>query len=57
MKIVNLNRARKAKGREAAEAKAAENRALHGRSRAEEVAGHQAKQVVQKALDGAKLTR
>jgi hypothetical protein len=35
--IVNLNRARKAKARDAAETKAAENRAKYGQTKAERV--------------------
>lgn len=57
MSIVNLTRARKAKTRQAAEAKAAENRALHGRGKAAKVAEHQAKQAARKTLDAAKLER
>lgn len=57
MTVVNLNRARKARARAAAEAKATENRTLHGRSKAEKQAERQAKNVAGKRLDGAKLER
>jgi hypothetical protein len=52
--IVNLNRARKAKARDAAETKAAENRAKYGQTKAERarLASEKAKQ--RAVIDGAK---
>ena len=52
--IVNLNRARKAKARDAAETKAAENRAKYGQTKAERarLASEKAKQ--RAVTDGAK---
>jgi hypothetical protein len=54
-KIVNLNRARKARDRAAAEAKAAANRAAHGRTRAERAKDAVAKAQRDALLDGARL--
>jgi hypothetical protein len=52
--IVNLNRARKAKARDAAETKAAENRAKYGQTKAER-ARLSAEKAKQRAVtDGAK---
>ena len=53
--IVNLNRARKARDREAAAAKAAANRAAHGRTRAERKADAEARAKRDALLDGARL--
>jgi hypothetical protein len=52
--IVNLNRVRKAKARDAAEAQAAENRAKHGQTKAERarLAAEKAKR--RAVTDGAK---
>jgi hypothetical protein len=52
--IVNLNRARKAKARDAAETKAAENRAKYGQTKAEcaRLASEKAK--LRAVIDGAK---
>ena len=52
--IVNLNRARKAKARDAAEAKASENRARYGQTKAERarLAAESAK--LRAVIDGAK---
>ncbi|MGD9810476.1 MAG: DUF4169 family protein [Sphingobium sp.] len=52
--IVNLRMARKAKKRSAAEANAAANRALHGRTKAQKRADAADKARVARALDGAK---
>jgi hypothetical protein len=53
--IVNLNRARKARDRVTAEAKAAANRAAHGRTRAERAKDKAAKAQRDALLDGARL--
>jgi hypothetical protein len=52
--IVNLNRARKAKARDAAEAKAAENRAKYGQTKAERARLASQKDKLRAAIDGAK---
>ncbi len=52
--IVNLNRARKAAARREDAAKAAVNRASHGRSRAERDAEAARQALLKRALDGAK---
>jgi hypothetical protein len=52
--IVNLNHARKAAARREESAKAAENRAKHGRSRAEREAEAKRRAVYDRALDGAR---
>jgi hypothetical protein len=52
--IVNLNRARKAKARDAAEAKAAENRAKYGQTKAERARLASQKDRLRAAIDGAK---
>jgi Domain of unknown function (DUF4169) len=51
--IVNLNRARKAKAREAAHAEAAANRVKHGRTAAEKANDRRAEARRQALLDGA----
>ncbi len=53
--IVNLNRERKRRGREAAARVAAENRVVHGQTRAEREALEQAAQRRAALLDGARL--
>ena len=53
--IVNLNRARKARDRAAAESRAAANRVAHGRSRAEKQRDAGAKAKRDALLDGARL--
>ncbi|MBP0493733.1 DUF4169 family protein [Pararoseomonas indoligenes] len=53
--IVNLNRARKARDRAAEEAKAAANRAAHGRTRAERAKDAEAKAKRDALLDGARV--
>lgn len=53
--IINLRTARKAKARAAAMATAAQNRVLHGRTRAEKSADHAEAERRDRALDGAKL--
>ncbi|MFH5924110.1 DUF4169 family protein [Roseomonas xinghualingensis] len=53
--IVNLNRARKIREREAAVAKAAANRAAHGRTKAERMKDAAAKVQRDALLDGARL--
>jgi hypothetical protein len=55
--VTNLRQARKARARAAAEVKAAENRALHGRSQAGKAADRQRQTVARKTLDAAKLER
>jgi hypothetical protein len=52
--IVNLRRARKAKTRADAETKAAENRALHGRTKAEKARDAFERERAARALDQAK---
>jgi hypothetical protein len=52
--IVNLNRVRKAKAREAAEAKAAENRAKYGQTKAEGARLAAEKAKLRAVTDGAK---
>lgn len=53
--IVNLNRARKLRDREAAARQAAENRVVHGQTRAQRLALEQAAQRRAALLDGARL--
>jgi hypothetical protein len=53
--IVNLRKARKAKARAADEARAAENRALFGRSKAERKATEAEKDLTLRRLDGHRL--
>ncbi|WP_338664282.1 DUF4169 family protein [Pararoseomonas sp. SCSIO 73927] len=55
--IVNLNRARKARDRAAAETEAAANRAAHGRTRAERAKDAEAKAKRDALLDGARLEK
>jgi hypothetical protein len=52
--IANLNRARKAKVRAAAQVQAAQNRAAFGRTKAENVAARAAKAKSDASLDGHK---
>jgi hypothetical protein len=52
--IVNLNRARKAKARSGAEATAAANRIVHGRTKAEKQAARVEAERRARDLDGAK---
>jgi hypothetical protein len=52
--IVNLNKARKARDRKAAEDSAAANRARHGRTKAEKQNDARAEQRRRALLDGAK---
>ena len=52
--IVNLNRARKAKARDAAETKAAENRANYGQTKAERAKLASEKAKLRAVTDGAK---
>ena len=52
--IVNLNRVRKAKARDAAEAQAAENRAKYGQTKAERARLTAEKAKLRAATDGAK---
>ena len=52
--IVNLNRARKVKARDAAEAKAAENRAKYGQTKAERARLAAEKAKLRAVTDGAK---
>jgi len=53
--IVNLNRFRKAKTRAAKEQRAAENRALHGRSKVEHRADMAERRRADRELDSKKL--
>jgi hypothetical protein len=53
--IVNLNRVRKAKARDAARQQAAANRAQHGRTRAERAEAEAARQRREALLDGQRL--
>ena len=52
--IVNLNRVRKTKARDAAEAKATENRAKYGQTKAERARLAAAKAKLRAVTDGAK---
>ena len=52
--IVNLNRVRKAKARDAAETKAAENRAKYGQTKAERTRLASEKAKLRAVIDGAK---
>ncbi len=54
--IVNLRKARKSKVRADKERQAAENRAVHGRSKAEREREALAKDRIRRELDGAKRT-
>jgi hypothetical protein len=53
--IVNLNRFRKQKQREEAQQRAAENRALYGRSKKERQSGDDERQRAKRELDGKQL--
>jgi uncharacterized protein DUF4169 len=53
--VVNLNRFRKEKKHEDAKQRAAENRARHGRTKAERRGEEEAKQRMDELLDGKKL--
>ncbi len=53
--IVNLRRARKARARTDAETKAAANRALHGRTKAEKVRDETEAARLTRTVDNAKL--
>lgn len=55
--FINLRRARKAKLREEAEAKAAQNRALFGRSKAETASTAAERDRFNKTLDDAQVDR
>lgn len=52
--LINLNRVRKDRARAGAKAAAAENRVLHGRSKAQKAAQADAKDKAARALDGAR---
>ncbi|CAN5408125.1 DUF4169 family protein [soil metagenome] len=52
--ILNLNQARKAKAKTAATAKAVENRAKFGRTKAEKLAETARAEKLRRALDGAR---
>ena len=52
--IINLNRARKAKAKDAAKATAAANRAAHGRTKGERQAAETERSKASRLLDGAK---
>lgn len=51
-KVVNLRQARKARGRTDAEAKAAANRAAHGRTKAQKQADKAEQERLSRLLDG-----
>jgi hypothetical protein len=51
---VNLNKVRKARARAAKETQAAENRVIHGRSKAQKAADRAAAAKLRKAVDTAK---
>ena len=53
--VVNLNRVRKAKKREAAQQQAAENRALFGRSKKQRLADDSARRRLERELDSKRL--
>jgi hypothetical protein len=53
--IVNLNKFRKAKKRDEAQQRAAENRALFGRSKKDRLAGDEDRKRAQRELDGKRL--
>ncbi len=52
--VINLNRARKARARVAAIVRAAENRAVFGRSKAQKEAGRASRAKSDRGLDGHK---
>ena len=52
--LINLNRARKARARAADQAQAVQNRALHGRTKAERAAEAKKKALTARELDGAR---
>lgn len=54
-KVVNLNKFRKQKAKEAREKQAEVNRRLHGRTKAERLQELQQKQRLEKQVDGARL--
>jgi hypothetical protein len=53
--VINLNRFRKAKKREDAKQRAAENSARHGRTKTERRSEEEAKRRMKELLDGKKL--
>lgn len=53
--IVNLNRARKVRAKAEAKATAAENRAAHGRSKAERLKSDKERAAADRLLDGSRL--
>jgi hypothetical protein len=55
--LVNLNKARKQKAREAAQATAAQNRILFGRTRAEKAAESSAAEKARREIEGHKRDR
>lgn len=55
--VVNLNKARKARGRDAASVTAAANRAKFGRTKAEKQRDAADKARIEKTVDGAKLEK
>ncbi len=57
MSVVNLNRARKQREREEKEARAAANRAAHGRTKAQKARDAEAGKRREALLDGARLER
>lgn len=55
--IINLNKARKARDKAADKARAAENRAAHGRSKSERTQAEAEKSHLDQVLDGARRER
>ncbi len=55
--IINLNKARKARDKADAKAKAAENRAIHGRTKGERTLAEAEKAHRERDLDGARIER
>ena len=53
--IINLRRERKARARDEAAEQAAQNRARHGRTKAERLQDDKQRELVTRTLDGAKL--
>ena len=53
--IVNLNRARKAKARAGDKAAAAQNRVVHGRTRAQKAQSQAEQAALDRTLDGARI--
>jgi hypothetical protein len=56
-KVVNLNKFRKQKAKQAREKQADTNRRLHGRTKAERALSLKQKQALESKVDGAKLSK